>query len=84
MTSDSEHSQNHTKIIFVNKKEIRVEEDKLTGKEILARAGLDPNSYDLFLVHGQKSEKIESDQVIEIKNGLHFNAILRSVPYGDS
>jgi len=84
MNSDKEHPHNHTKIIFVNKKEIHVEEDKLTGKEILSRAGFDPNSYDLFLVDGQKSEKIELDQVVEIKNGLHFNAILRSVPYGDS
>ncbi len=84
MDSDKEQKHEHAKIIFVNKKEIRVEEDKLTGKEILSRAGFDPNSYDLFLVHGQKSEKIEPDKVVEIENGLHFNAILRSVPYGDS
>lgn len=81
---DDKNSHDHTKIIFVNKKELHVVEDHLTGKEILSRAGFDPNSYDLFLVHGQKSEKIESDQSVLIKNGEHFNAILRSVPYGDS
>ena len=69
-------------IIFVNKQQIRVLEDKLTGQEILQKAGLDPNQYDLFLVRGQTGEKIESGQYVDIKNGLHFNAILKSVPYG--
>lgn len=72
----------HEKIIFVNKKEIRVAEDDLTGKQILEKAGFDPNQYDLFLVHGQTGQKIEPDQRLEIKNGMHFNAILRNVPYG--
>ena len=69
-------------IIFVNKKQIRVTEDSLTGKQILEKAGFNVNEYDLFLVHGQNSQKIEPDQVVAIKNGLHFNAILKSVPYG--
>jgi len=70
------------KVIFVNKKQIRVEEDSLTGRQILEKAGFDANQYDLFLVHGQDSDEIKPDQAIAIKNGLHFNAILKSVPYG--
>ena len=74
---------NQEKNIFVNKtKKIRVEEATLTGAEILQRAGFDVSKYDLFLVKGQTSEKIEADQVVEIENGMHFNAILKSVPYG--
>lgn len=69
-------------VIFVNKKQIRVEEDSLTGRQILEKAGLEANQYDLFLVRGQNSEKIEPEQVVSLKNGLHFNAILKSVPYG--
>lgn len=81
MESESKHKE-HEKVIFVNKKEIRVDEDDLTGKQILEKAGFDPNQYDLFLVHGQTGQKIEQDQHVEIKNGMHFNAILKSVPYG--
>ena len=69
-------------VIIVNKKQIRVDKDSLTGRQILEKAGLDANQYDLFLVRGQNSEKIEAEQGVSIKNGLQFNAILKSVPYG--
>ena len=69
-------------VIIVNKKQIRVDEESLTGRQILEKAGLDANQYDLFLVRGQNSEKIEVEQGLSIKNGLQFNAILKSVPYG--
>ena len=74
--------KNKDMIIFVNKAKIPVVEDKLSGAEIIQKAGLDVNQYDLFHVRGQTSTKIESDHQIEIQNGLHFNAILKSVPYG--
>ena len=74
---------NQEKNIFVNKtKKISVAEATITGADILQRAGFDVNQYDLFLVRGQTSNKIESNQEVEIENGLHFNAILKSVPYG--
>ncbi len=81
MESESK-TKEHEKIIFVNKKQIHVSEDSLTGRQILEKAGFDPNQYDLFLIHGQNSQKIEPDQSVKIENGLHFNAILKSVPYG--
>ena len=74
----------HEKVIFVNKKQIKVEESSLTGRQILERAGYDVNQYDLFLIHGQSNQPIAPDQSVEIQNGLHFNAILKSVPYGGS
>ena len=69
-------------VFFVNKKEIQVSQEDLTGKEILSLAGYDVNQYDLFLIHGQQSEQIKPDQSIKISNGMHFNAILKSAPYG--
>jgi hypothetical protein len=36
-------------VIFVNKQQIKITEDKLTGKEILEKAGINPNEYDLYL-----------------------------------
>jgi hypothetical protein len=79
---ESTKPENHESVIFVNKKQIRVDESSLTGRQILERAGYDPNQYDLFLVHGQTNQKIGLDEPVHIENGLHFNAILRNVPYG--
>ena len=74
-------SKKDEKVIFVNKNQIRVDEDKLTGSQILALAGISQD-YDLFLVQGQDSQKIEPEQVVEIKNGLRFRVIIKVVPYG--
>ncbi|TBR09336.1 MAG: hypothetical protein EPO62_05160 [Candidatus Nitrosotenuis sp.] len=77
-----EKTKPHERVIHVNKKEFKVTADSLTGRQILELAGYDVNQYDLFLVHGQNSQKIEPDQKVDIQNGMHFNAILKSVPYG--
>ena len=69
-------------VIHVNKKEFKVTENALTGQQILTLAGYSVDQYDLFLVQGQKDEQILPDQTLEMKNGLHFNAILKSAPYG--
>jgi hypothetical protein len=70
-------------VIFVNKKQLKVTQETLTGQQILQLANFDVNQYDLFLVKGESSEQIQPNQSVEIKNGLHFNAILKNVPYGD-
>ena len=72
----------YNKSIFVNNKKIYVKEDELHGKEILALAGFEPEKYDLFLVHGQESKRIEDDQLSEIKNDMRFTAILTDVAFG--
>ena len=69
------------KVIFVNKDKFKVEEDQLTGSQILALVGISQD-YDLFLVQGQDSQKIEPAQIVEIKNGLHFRVIITVVPFG--
>lgn len=69
------------KVIFVNKNQIRVSEDELTGNQILQKAGIS-QEYDLFLVRGQESQKIEPDETVNIKNGLHFRVIIKVVPFG--
>ena len=70
------------KTIYVNKKEIRVKENVLAGKQILEYAELDVDKYDLFLVQGQDSERIPDNRPLEIKNEMQFHAILKSVQYG--
>lgn len=80
--SSTEHGHEQEKNIFVNKKKIQVAENDLTGSQILQKAGMSANEYDLFLIHGQQNDMIAPDQIIHIENGMHFNAILKSVPYG--
>lgn len=77
-----EKTKSNEHVIFVNKQPTKVSEDKLTGREVLEKAGLKPDDYDLYLVQGQTTHQIGPDQTVDIKNGLHFNAIPRSVPYG--
>lgn len=69
-------------VIFVNKKEFKVTEKTLTGTKILELVGYTAAEYDLFLVEGQKSQPISPDQSVEIRDGLHFNAIIKKAPYG--
>jgi len=68
--------------IFVNRKQIDVSQPEMTGRQILQAGSFDPAQYDLFLVKGQESKQIGLDDIVKIDNGLHFNAILKSVPYG--
>ena len=80
---ESQHKdKEHEITIHVNKTTIHVKEDDLTGRQILEKAGMSPNECDLFLVHGHDSQQIALDQVVELKNGLHFHAICRVVPLG--
>ena len=69
------------KVIFVNKNKFRVDEEELTGRQILQIAGI-CQDYDLFLVRGQDSKKIEPDEIVEIENGMRFRVIIKVVPYG--
>lgn len=78
----AEDQKQKEQVIFVNKQQFKVAEDKLSGEQILQLANLSVADYDLYLVHGQSSQKIEAGQIVDIKNGLHFNAIIRSAPYG--
>ena len=82
MIAMSTQGGNKEYVIFVNKKELKVDQATLQGKQILSDAGYNSAQYDLYLVRGQKSEQIQPDQSVTIENGLHFNAILKNAPYG--
>jgi hypothetical protein len=80
---EPEKKDGREKTIYVNKKEFKTHADKLSGAQILELAGLSPDQYDLFLVKGDgKSEQIGPNQEVEIKEGLHFNAITKGVNFG--
>lgn len=79
----AETQKNEVHHIFVNKKKYDTPADVLKGSQILELAGLSPAEYDLFLVHGEgKTDRINPDQDVPIRNGLHFNAIGKGVNFG--
>jgi len=81
--AEPEKNEHGEKTIFVNKKKFETRADKLSGAQILELAGLSADQYDLFLVKGDgKSEQIGPNQEVEIKDGLHFNAITKGVNFG--
>lgn len=80
---EPEKTEKKEKTIFVNKKKFETTADRLTGAQILELAQLSPDQYDLFLVKSDgKSEQIGPNQEVEIKDGLHFNAITKGVNFG--
>lgn len=80
MKDEKKHPE--TKHIFVNKKKFDVTADTLTGEQILALAGFSKDTHDLYLVHGHEQTPILPDKVVEIKNGIHFHAVPKVIPFG--
>ena len=79
---DSRRNAGGEKTACVNNREYLIREDLRSGRAILELAGFDTDKYDLFLVRGQKSERIRDDQPCRIKDGMQFHAILKDVQYG--
>ncbi len=56
--------------------------EDLTGREILARAGLSADKYELWtVVHGKSGAEIGPDQKHRVKPGDHFRATIRGTDY---
>ncbi|MFA6486491.1 MAG: multiubiquitin domain-containing protein [Candidatus Magasanikbacteria bacterium] len=72
--------------IIIDHKEYKTEEKRMSGLEIRALAN-PPISQDrdLFLVinHDKPDEKINDEQVVQLKNGMHFYSAPRTINPGD-
>ena len=72
--------------IFINRRKYEVEPVPMTGRQILALAGL-ADGYDLLLLSGEGDptggQIILAEQVIDIRPGLHFRAIPGNRTFGD-
>jgi len=81
--ADETKKDGREKTIFINKKKYETTADRLTGTQVLELAQLSPDQYDLYLVKGDgKSEQIGPQQEVEIKDGLHFNAVTKGINFG--
>lgn len=68
--------------IILNKKPYKVPSETLTGTQILALGGFSPSKYCLFLVKGNEQEEISPDQIVSLKNGMKFQAIVSDIKFG--
>jgi len=76
------NSVNKSINIFVNKEKFRVDEKTMTGTEILALINYTPDKYDLFRKDGTENIPVQKDEVVVLKNGMHFYAILKNIQFG--
>ncbi|MEQ9187717.1 MAG: multiubiquitin domain-containing protein [Cryomorphaceae bacterium] len=76
------HSDGKEFNIILNKKPYKVSSDTLNGAQILALGDFDLSKYDLFLVRGNDQDEISDDQVVSLKNGMKFQAILSDIKFG--
>jgi len=64
--------------IFINRQRYEAPDGSVSGRQILAIAGLGED-HDLYLLQGEGDPSggspIGLDQIVEIKPGLHFRAI---------
>jgi hypothetical protein len=77
----------HTVPIFINRRNYEVAPDPVTGRQILAIAGLG-DGYDLLLLSGEGDptggQVVLADQTVEIRAGMHFRAIPGNRTFGDN
>ena len=66
----------------VNRQIVRVSDAVLDASQILERAEMSPDEYDLFYASGQNSIKMEPDAPVKVEDGAQYNAILKSVSFG--
>lgn len=65
--------------VFVNRRKAELDQEELTGEQLLRTAGFSGNQWDLLRLQGEGDptggEPIMFNQVIRVKNGDHFRVI---------
>ena len=82
--TEDHQEETGTAVYHVNSRKGRVDPhgEDLEGKEILSRAGLSSDKYELFtVVDGKTGAEIKPDQTYHVKPGEHFRATIRGTDY---
>ena len=73
--------------VFVNRQKVDLEDNQITGEDLLRAAGFEGNGWDLFKLQGESDpsggELILFNQVIEVKNADRFRVIPGDRTFGD-
>ena len=72
--------------VFVNRRKVELDQEELTGEQLLRTAGFSGNEWDLLHLQGEGDptggELITFNQVIQVKNGEHFRVIPGNRTFG--
>lgn len=72
--------------VFVNRQKVELEQDEITGEQLLRAAGFEGNQWDLLKLQGEGDpsggELIMFNQTIPVKNGDHFRVIPGNRTFG--
>lgn len=75
----------HELHIFINRRKVSTDASSLTGDQILT-LGDYGSDYDLFLLQGEGDptggQAVASDEVVSLKEGMHFRAIPNNANFG--
>lgn len=59
-------------VIFIDQQQFKIDDRNYAARELLELAGEDPSETTLALRHGNDIKKFGPDDVIGVKNGMHF------------
>jgi hypothetical protein len=62
---------------YINERGFLINENSLSGAELLEMSGFAANEYNIYLVYDQNKSQDKPNEDIEIQNGLRFNAVLK-------
>jgi hypothetical protein len=72
--------------VFVNRRKVELDQEELTGEQLLTKAGFTGNQWDLLRLQGEGDptggELIMFNQLIKVKNGEHFRVIPGNRTFG--
>ena len=72
--------------IFVNRRELELDQTEITGAELLEKAGFEGQNWDLLLLQGEGDptggELILAAQILQLKNGERFRVIPGNRTFG--
>lgn len=72
--------------IFVNRKKLELDVERLTREQLMDRAGFPSEGHDLFRLQGEGDPSggtlIGAGETIQLKNGDHFRVIPGNLTFG--
>jgi len=73
-------------VIFVNRRELELEQAEITGAQLLAKAGFEGTGWDLFKLKGEGDptggQLVEATDVLQLENGERFRVIPGNRTFG--
>jgi len=76
----------HPLHVFVNRQKVELDQEEITGEELLQRAGFAGREWDLLKLQGEGDptggEVVLFNQTIKVKNGDHFRVIPGNRTFG--